>query len=230
VLFFVYGGPATQTVLDWWGGPDYLWHLSLTQQGYIVASVDNRGTPAPLGRAFRKAIYGHVGVVETQDQTAAARIIGRRADVDSLRMGVWGWSNGAFMTLNLLFRSPDVYRAGIAVAPVTNWKFYDDVYTERYNGLYSTNAKGYEEGSPINYVKGLRAPLLLVHGSGDDNVHFQNTEVLINALVAANKPFDFMEYPNRTHALLGGNSRRHLFELMTRFLRQNLPVEVPAPQ
>ncbi len=222
VLFFVYGGPATQTVLDGYGGSQELWFTMLTQKGYIVASVDNRGTPAPLGRAWRKAIYGRMGVLETQEQTDAAKLLSRRPYVDANRIGIWGWSNGGFMTLNCLFRSPDVYRMGIAVAPVTNWRFYDNIYTERYNGLPQDNAKGYEEGSPITYASGLKGDLLLVHGSGDDNVHFQNSETLINALVAANKQFQMMEYPNRNHGIFGGNTRQHLFGLLTKYLDDHL--------
>jgi dipeptidyl-peptidase 4 len=222
LLFFVYGGPGTSTVTDSWGGY-YLWHLMLTQKGYLVASVDNRGTPAPLGRRWRKAIYGQLGVVETKDQAAAARTLGQRAYVDTSRIGIWGWSYGAFMTLNSLFQHPELFRTGVAVSPVTHWALYDNVYTERFNGLPSENEAGYDRGSPLTYVKGLRGNLLLVHGSGDDNVHYQNSEVLINALVSTNKPFTLMEYPNRTHCICQGrNTQLHLFELITRYLDQNL--------
>jgi dipeptidyl-peptidase 4 len=222
LLFFVYGGPGTSTVSDSWGGY-YLWHLMLTQRGYLVASVDNRGTPAPLGRRWRKAIYGQLGVVETKDQATAARTLGQRAYVDTGRIGIWGWSYGAFMTLNSLFQHPDLFRTGVAVSPVTHWTLYDNVYTERFNGLPSENKAGYDRGSPLTYVNGFRGNLLLVHGSGDDNVHFQNSEMLINALVSANKPFTLMEYPNRTHCICQGrNTQLHLFELITRYLDQNL--------
>jgi dipeptidyl-peptidase-4 len=222
LLFFVYGGPGNTEVKDAWGGY-YLWHTMLTQKGYLVAIVDNRGTPAPLGRAWRKAIYGQLGVLETRDQAAAARYLRSRSYVDPERVGIWGWSYGAFMSLNVLFQHPDLYRTAVAVSPVTNWKLYDNVYTERFNGLITDNAAGYERGSPITYVSGLRGNLLLVHGGGDDNVHFQNSEILINALVAANKPFTMMEYPNRTHCICQGkNTTAHLFSLITRFLDQNL--------
>ncbi len=225
VLFFVYGGPAEQTVLDQWDGDQYLWHLMLTQMGYIVASVDNRGAPSPHGRAFRHAIYKRVGVVESADQTAAARAIAARSYADATRVGVWGWSNGGSMTLNLLFRSPDVYRMGIAVAPVTDERFYDTIYTERYLGLPQDNAEAYKQASPLNYVDHLRGDLLLVHGSGDDNVHYQNSEALINALVAADKPFTMMAYPNRTHCICEGeNTSRHLYGLLTRYVRDHLPA------
>jgi dipeptidyl-peptidase-4 len=221
ILFTVYGGPGSQTVLDGWGGPNYLWHLMLTQRGYLVASVDNRGTGA-RGRDWKRIVYGRLGVVETQDQAAAARVMGGWPYVDSNRIGIWGWSYGGFMSLNTLFQAPDVYRMGIAVAPVTHWKFYDNIYTERYNGLPQQNAEGYDRGSPLTYVNQLKGSLLLVHGTGDDNVHLQNSQVLINALVAANKPFSFMEYPNRNHGISGGNTRVHLFELLTRFVEENL--------
>ena len=221
ILFQVYGGPGSQTVIDAWGGQQYLWHLMLTQQGYLVASVDNRGTGA-RGRDWKKIIYGRLGVVETQDQAGAARVMGRLPYVDSTRMGIWGWSYGGFMSLNALFQFPDVYSTAVAVAPVTHWKYYDNIYTERYNGLPQQNAKGYDAGSPLTYVDRMKGKLLVVHGSGDDNVHYQNTESLVNALVRANKPFDMMEYPNRNHGIFGGNTRLHLFELLTRYLDTNL--------
>jgi dipeptidyl-peptidase-4 len=222
LLFFLYGGPAHTEADDVWGGY-YLWHTMLTQKGYLVAIVDNRGTPAPLGKRFRKAIYGQMGVVETRDQAAAARTLLRRPYVDPSRVGIWGWSYGAFMALNALLQHPDIYRTAVAVSPVTHWSLYDNVYTERYNGLITDNREGYDRGSPISYVKGLRGNLLLIHGGGDDNVHYQNTEVLINALVAANRPFEMMEYPNRTHCICQGKgTQAHLFDHVTRFLDRNL--------
>jgi dipeptidyl-peptidase-4 len=221
ILFQVYGGPGSQTVLDSWGGQQYLWHVLLTQQGFLVASVDNRGTGA-RGRDWRKIVYGQLGVVETKDQAAAARAMGRIPYVDSTRVGIWGWSYGGFMSLNVLFQAPDVYSTAVAVAPVTHWKYYDNIYTERYNGLPQANKDGYDRGSPLSYVDQMKGKLLVVHGSGDDNVHFQNSEALVNALVRANKPFDMMEYPNRNHGIFGGNTRLHLFELLTRYLDTNL--------
>ena len=228
VLFHVYGGPGSNTVVDSWGGSNYLWHLMLTQKGYIVASVDNRGTNT-RGRDFRKIVYGRMGVIETHDQARAAEAFGRLPYVDSTRMGIWGWSYGGFMSLNALFRAPDVYRMAVAVAPVTHWKYYDNIYTERYNGLPQDNPEGYDAGSPLTYVDSLRGDLLLIHGSGDDNVHYQNSEALVDALVRANKPFQMMEYPNRNHGIFGGNTRRHLFELITRYLDEHLAArESPA--
>jgi dipeptidyl-peptidase-4 len=227
LLFFLYGGPGDTEVDDAWGGY-WLWHTMLTQKGYVVAIVDNRGTPAPLGRRFRKAIYGQMGVLETRDQASAARALLERPFVDRSRVGIWGWSYGGFMSLNALFQHPDIYRTAIAVSPVTHWALYDNVYTERFNGLIDQNREGYDRGSPISYVSGKRGDLLLVHGGGDDNVHYQNSEMLINALVAANKPFEFMEYPNRTHCICQGkNTTAHLFDLLTRFLDRTL-LAAPA--
>jgi dipeptidyl-peptidase-4 len=227
VLFFVYGGPGSQTVTDAWGGQNYLWYQMLAQRGYIVASVDNRGTGA-RGRAWRKIIYKQMGVIETHDQAAAARAVGRLPFVDSTRIGIWGWSYGGFMSLNVITQAPDVYRMAIAVAPVTHWKYYDTIYTERYNGLPQDNAAGYDKGSPLTYAKNLKGRLLIVHGSGDDNVHFQNTEAMVNALVAANRPFSLMVYPNRTHSISGGTTRQHLYTLLTKFVEENLPATASA--
>jgi len=227
VLFFVYGGPGSQTVTDGWGGQNYLWYQMLAQRGYIVASVDNRGTGA-RGRAWRKIVYKQLGVVETHDQAAAARVIGRLRYVDSTRIGIWGWSYGGFMSLNVITQAPDVYRMAIAVAPVTHWKYYDTIYTERYNGLPQDNAAGYDKGSPLTYAKNLRGRLLIVHGTGDDNVHFQNTEMMVNALVAANRQFSLMTYPNRNHSISGGTTRQHLYTLLTKFVEENLPATAAA--
>jgi dipeptidyl-peptidase-4 len=223
VVMFVYGGPGSQTVLNSWGGNQYLWHVLLTQKGYVVASVDNRGTGG-RGRAFRKTVYGQLGVLETADQGAAARALGRLSYIDPTRVGIWGWSYGGFMSLNAIFQHPDVFKTALAVAPVTDWRFYDSIYTERYMGLPQVNAAGYAKGSPITYVRGLKGNLLVVHGSGDDNVHYQNTEAMVNALVAANRPFQLMVYPNRTHSITGGATRQHLFTLLTKFVEENLPA------
>ena len=225
VVFNVYGEPAGQTVLDSWNGEQYLWHLMLTQQGYVVASVDNRGAPAPRGRAFRKAIYKKIGVVNSADQAAAARTMERWPWVDSTRIGVWGWSGGGSSTLNAMFRYPEIYRTGMAVAPVPDQRLYDTIYQERYMGLPQENAEAYREGSAITFADRLRGNLLVVHGSGDDNVHYQGTERLVNALVAANRPFSLMVYPNRTHCICEGDGTDlHLYSLLTRYLEQNLPA------
>jgi dipeptidyl-peptidase-4 len=224
LLMYVYGGPGRQTVLDaWLGVPHHLFHWYLTQQGYLVASVENRGASAPLGRRWRKTVYRRLGVLETEDQAAAAAALARRSYVDSTRVGIWGWSYGGFLSLNGIFRFPDVYRAAVAVSPVTHWALYDNVYTERYNGLPADNREGYDTGSPLSHVAGLRGELLLAHGSGDDNVHYQNTEVLVNALIAADKPFHMMEYPNRTHGMREAGARRHLFGTIARFFAERIP-------
>ena len=224
VLFYVYGEPADQTVRDAWEGPEYMWHLMLAQRGYIVISIDNSGAAAPRGRFFRKRIYGQVGVLSSREQATAARNLARsRAYVDSTRFGVWGWSGGGSMTLNLMFRSPELYSTGMAVAPVSDQRYYDTIYQERYMGLPQQNAEGYRLGSPITFAPQLRGNLLLVHGSGDDNVHFQNSEALINVLVAANRPFTMMDYPNRSHCICEGQGTTvHLFELLTRYLGEHL--------
>jgi dipeptidyl-peptidase-4 len=226
VLFHVYGEPAGQTVLDVWGSNNYLWHLMLSQQGYIVMSVDNRGTPAPRGRAWRKVVYRQIGVLASQEQAAAAKaIIERWKFVDPARIGIWGWSGGGSMTLNMMFRYPEIYKTGMSVAPVANQRYYDTIYQERYMGLPQQNGEDYKRGSPITFADKLQGNLLLVHGTGDDNVHYQNSEALINALVAANKPFTLMSYPNRTHSISEGpNTMRHLFGLLTRYLHENLPA------
>jgi len=229
ILMNVYGEPAGQTVLDRWGGTGYLWHLMLTQQGYIVASVDNRGTPAPRGRAWRKIIYRQIGILASKDQAAALRQMEREWPfVDTARVGVWGWSGGGSMTLNLLFRYPDLYKTGMSVAPVPDQHLYDATYQERYMGLPDDNVGGFRDGSPITYAGNLRGNLLLVHGSGDDNVHYQGSERLINALIKANKVFSFMEYPNRSHGIYEGeNTTRHLYTVLTWYLKNNLP---PGPR
>ncbi|MEK6303699.1 MAG: S9 family peptidase [Acidobacteriota bacterium] len=228
ILFYVYGEPAGQTVVDRWGGARGLWHQMLAQQGYLVASVDNRGTPAPRGRAWRKSAYRQIGSLSSQDQAAAARAIGRWPYVDASRVAIWGWSGGGEGTLSGILRYPDVYGTGMAVAPVTDMRYYDTIYQERYMGLPTENAEDYKRCSPITYANQLKGNLLVVHGTGDDNVHYQNTEALINALVAANKPFTMMAYPNRSHGISEGkNTTRHVYELLTRYLRDKVP---PAPR
>lgn len=221
IVFHVYGGPGSQRVLDRWDGAGWLWHLMLTQRGYVVVTVDNRGTGA-RGRDWRKIVYGRLGVIETQDQIAAARRIGAEPWADPSRMAIWGWSYGGFMSLNGLFQGQGVYSTAISVAPVTHWRYYDTIYTERYNGLPGPNAAGYDAGSPLTHVAGMQGNLLLVHGTGDDNVHYQNAEALINALVAANRQFSLMSYPDRNHSISGGTTSVHLRTLMTEYLDRHL--------
>ncbi len=227
VLFHVYGEPAGQTVLDRWRGSGYLWHLMLTQKGYIVISVDNRGTPAPRGRRWRKIIYGQIGILASADQAAAVKKISQWDYVDEQRIGVWGWSGGGSMTLNAMFRYPDLYHTGMSVAPVPDQHLYDTIYQERYMGLPGSNEENFVKGSPITYAKNLKGNLLVIHGTGDDNVHYQGTERLINELIKHNKYFTMMAYPNRSHGIYEGrNTTRHLYELLTRYLKENLP---PGP-
>jgi dipeptidyl-peptidase-4 len=222
VLFHVYGEPAAQTAMDTWGANDGF-HQYIAQQGYIVATFDNRGTPAPKGRAWRKSIYRRIGVLATEDQTGVARAMGRWPGVDSTRFAVWGWSGGGSMTLNLLFRSPDVYQTGMSVAPVPDVHLYDTIYQERYMGLPQQNEADYVASSPLTFASQLEGNLLVVHGSGDDNVHYQGTERLVNALVKHNRPFQLMVYPNRSHGIYEGEGTTlHLYSLLSRYLMEHL--------
>jgi dipeptidyl-peptidase-4 len=228
LFMFVYGEPAAQTVMDRWGYDDYLWHQMLAQQGYIVCSIDNRGTPAPRGREWRKCIYRNLGYIGPQDQADAVREIRKWNFIDSSRVGIWGWSGGGASTLQAMFRYPELYHVGMCVSPVTDQHNYDNIYTERYMGLPKDNQADYIRTSPLTYAQSLRGHLLLVHGTGDDNVHYQNTEMLIDALIKAGKPFDMMAYPNRTHAISEGEgTTMHLRSLLTRYLNTHLP---PGPK
>ena len=224
LLMSVYGEPAGQTVLDSWGGQG--WHRLIADLGYIVASVDNRGTPAPKGRAWRKVVYGEIGVLSSREQADAVRALTRtRPYLDSTRVAIWGWSGGGSSTLQAMFRYPAVYHVGMSVAPVPDERLYDTIYQERYMGLPQQNAAGYDSASAIDHAEGLRGHLLLVHGSGDDNVHFQGSQRLLNRLIALNKPVDFMEYPNRSHCICEGRGTSlHLFTLLTRYLLEHLPA------
>ncbi len=225
LLFYVYGEPAGQTAKDQWGGGNYLWYLMLAQRGYIIANMDNRGTPAPRGRAWRKCIYEQVGILASKDQAAATRnLLKRWKYIDPERIGIWGWSGGGSMSLNAIFRYPDIYNTAMAIAFISNERFYDTIYQERYMGLPAENPEGYLQGSPATHAKNLKGNLLLVYGTGDDNCHYQNCEFLVNKLIELNKPFTMMAYPNRTHSIREGkNTRLHLFELLTRYLMVNMP-------
>ncbi|HEY7403783.1 MAG TPA: DPP IV N-terminal domain-containing protein [Candidatus Angelobacter sp.] len=226
VLVQIYGEPAAQTVLDRWGGNGTLFHRYVASLGYLVVSFDNSGTPAPRGRAWRKAIYGAVGVLSSRQQAQAIRSLGKMdAFVDLDRIAVWGWSGGGTNTLNLMFRSPDLYKVGMSVAPVPDQRLYDSIYQERYMGLPQDNADGYKQGSAINFAAGLKGNLLIVHGSGDDNVHYQGTELLVNRLIELGKPFDFMTYPDRSHGIFEGpGTTVHVYHLLARYLTDHLPA------
>jgi dipeptidyl-peptidase 4 len=226
VLVHIYGEPASQTVTDSWGGSTTLYHRYLASLGYLIVSFDNAGTPAPRGRAWRKAVYGSVGVLSSAQQAAALRSLNRMHPfVDLDRVAVWGWSGGGTNTLNLMFRSPELYKVGMAVAPVPDQRLYDTIYQERYMGVPTQNVDGYKQGSAINFAEGLKGDLLIVHGSGDDNVHYQGSELLVNRLIELGKPFDFMTYPDRTHSISEGTGTTvHVYHLLTRYLTQHLPA------
>lgn len=221
VLMYVYGGPASPQVNHAWGGSRYLWHQLLAQDGYVVVVVDNRGS-AWRGRDFRKMTQYRLGQLESDDQIAAAKWLGRQSWVDASRIGIWGWSYGGYLSALTAARGGSVFKAAIAVAPVTDFRLYDTIYTERFMWTPQENADGYRRGAPQSHVDGLTASLLLVHGTGDDNVHPQNTMQLANRLQAAGKPFEMMLYPNRTHSISGGNTQVHLFTTLTRFVKERL--------
>ncbi|XOV92433.1 MAG: S9 family peptidase [Bacteroidota bacterium] len=222
VFFYVYGEPVGSTVRDSWS-TNVLWHQYIANNGYLVVSIDNRGTNVPRGRAWRKSIYKQIGILATEDQAAAARKIMEWDFVDPERIGIWGWSGGGSMTLNCLFKYPGIYRTGISVAPNSNQKLYDTIYQERYMSLLEDNEYGYTEGSPITHAKGLEGNLLLIHGSADDNGHYQGTELLVNELIKYNKYFSMLEYPMRSHSLSEReNSTVHLRSTMSEYLKRNL--------
>ena len=220
VIYLIHGGPQGAWTDSW--GPR--WNNQMfAARGFVVAEVNFHGSTG-YGQKFTDAISKHWGDYPFDDLMKGLDVVARLPYVDSTRIGIWGWSYGGFMTLNALTQAPDVYRMGIAVAPVTHWKYYDTIYTERYNGLPQDNAAGYDKGSPLTYAKNLRGRLLIVHGSGDDNVHFENTLAMVNAFVDANRPFSLMVYPNRNHGIYGGNTRQHLYTLLTKFVEDNLPA------
>jgi dipeptidyl-peptidase-4 len=225
VLFYVYTEPWGQNVKDEYGvGNDYLFRGDLAQEGYFYISIDNRGTPVPKGRAWRKSIYKNIGQVNIRDQALAAKEILKWPYIDSSRIAVWGWSGGGSATQNLLFQYPEIYKTGVAVAGVANQLTYDNLYQERYMGLPQEDKSGFIKGSPITYAKNLIGNLLLIHGTGDDNVHYSNMEMLVNELVKYGKQFQMMSYPNRTHSISEGpGTFNHLSQLYTDYIRKNCP-------
>ncbi|MEZ4699599.1 MAG: S9 family peptidase [Rhodothermales bacterium] len=230
MLMYVYGGPGSQTVVDSWGGSRYLWHTYLADElNMIVVSVDNRGTGG-RGKAFKSGTYRQLGLLESADQIAAARSLGSLPYIDENRIGIWGWSYGGYMTLMSMLagNGPQVFSFGAAVAPVTDWRLYDTIYTERFMSTPANNRDGYVVGAPVNYASRLEPHqrLLLVHGDFDDNVHFQNAAQMADALQAANKQFEFMMYPGRNHGIFGGKTRLHLHTMMTDFIRESLQQPV----
>jgi dipeptidyl-peptidase 4 len=223
VLFYVYGEPWSQTVLDQFGSIQYLWYLMLAQQGYIIISIDNRGTPAPRGREWRKCVYKQIGILAPSEQAKAARKISEWEFIDKDRLAIWGWSGGGGMTLHALLQYPDIYNTGIAVASVPDLALYDAIYQERYMQTPLTNPDGYKKGSPITYAENLKGNLLIIHGTGDDNVHYQGVEKLINEFIKYNRQFTMMAYPNRSHGIYEGEGTyMHLYTLMTNYLMEHL--------
>jgi dipeptidyl-peptidase-4 len=221
VYMTVYGGPGHNEVSDQWDGMDYMYHQLLAQKGYIVVSVDPRGTMY-RGADFKKSTYLNLGKLETEDIINVAKELQTFNYVDASRIGIQGWSYGGFMASLAITKGADVFKTAIAVAPVTNWKYYDNIYTERFMRTPNENREGYEENSPINFVNKLKGNYLLIHGSADDNVHYQNTMEMVNALVKANKQFDLFIYPNRNHGIYGGNTRNHLFNMMLNYTLEHL--------
>jgi dipeptidyl-peptidase-4 len=228
-LLYVYGEPFGTTVVDRWGGAQTMWYQYLTEQGYLVFSIDNRGTPAPRGRDWRKIAYQKIGIISSHDQAEGVKaVIRQRPYVDPERIAIWGWSGGGVSTLNAMFRYPEVYNTGMAVASVPDLRYYDTIYQERYMGLPQESPEAYEECSPINFAQNLEGNLLLMHGTGDDNVHYQGVEALINRLVEHGKYFTVMPYPNRTHGIYEGpGTTRHVYGYLTRYLMDHMP---PGPQ
>jgi dipeptidyl-peptidase 4 len=228
VIFYVYGEPASSTVQNSWGGGDQ-WHQYLAQQGYIIISVDNRGTNVPRGREWRKSIYRQIGILASKDQSdAVIKIEEMYPYVDKARIGIWGWSGGGSMTLNAMFRYPEIYKTGIAVAFVADQRLYDAAYQERYMGLPSNNPDGFRDGSPIHFAKNLKGNLLLIHGTGDDNVHYQNCDWLVDKLIKEGKMFDMMAYPMRSHNIKEREGTTlHLHKAMEKYWKEHL---VPGPK
>ena len=222
LFLYQYSGPGSQNVSNSWMSSNDYWHEMLANEyGIIIACVDGRGTGFK-GRDFKKMTQKELGKYEVEDQTTVAKKLSELPYIDASRTGIWGWSYGGFMSSNCLFQAPDTFEMAIAVAPVTSWRFYDSIYTERYMQTPQENASGYDNNSPLSHVDKLKGKFLLVHGSADDNVHVQNTMRLIEALVQANKQFDWRIYPDKNHGIYGGNTRLHLYTLMTNYIKNNL--------
>ena len=218
---FVYGGPGNNTVNNAWSGSNYFWFQYLVKQGFVVISVDNRGTGF-RGKEFKHATYLQLGKLETEDQIAAAIHMGKLNYIDKDRIGIFGWSYGGYMSSLCISKGADIFNSAIAVAPVTNWRFYDNIYTERFMRTPKENGDNYDLNSPINHVSKIKGHYLLIHGTADDNVHFQNSMEMVNSLVKSNIEFDFFAYPNKNHGIYGGYTRLHLYNKMTDFLTENL--------
>jgi dipeptidyl-peptidase-4 len=222
LFMYQYSGPGSQEVQnDWHGANDY-WFMMLTQMGYVVACVDGRGT-GYKGAEFKKVTQKELGKYEVEDQIDAARVLGSYPYIDKERIGIFGWSYGGFMSSNCILKGADVFKMAIAVAPVTSWRFYDSIYTERFMQTPQENASGYDDNSPLSHAAKLQGKYLLIHGTADDNVHVQNTMAMVNALVSANKQFEWLLYPDSNHGIYTGrNTRIHLYNKMTDFIKTNL--------
>jgi dipeptidyl-peptidase-4 len=229
VVFYVYSEPGASTVSDQFGRQNnFLFNGDMSIEGYFQISVDNRGTPSLRGSKWRKSIYGKIGRLNIHDQAMAAKKILEKPYFDKDRIAIWGWSGGGSSTLNLMFQYPEIYKTGISIAALTNLLFYDNIYEERYMGLPQENMENYIKGSAVNYAKNLKGNLLFIHGTGDDNVHYDNAEALLNELIKYNKDFQFMPYPNRTHNISEGEgTRKNLSDLFSNYLRKHCP---PGPR
>ena len=229
LFMYQYSGPGSQQVANRWNSTNDYWYQMLAQKGYIIACVDGRGTGLK-GAKFKKVTQKELGKYEVEDQIAAAKKLGKLPYIDESRIGIWGWSYGGFMSSNALFKGNDVFKMAIAVAPVTSWRFYDTIYTERYMTTPQENPSGYDDNSPINHVDKLKGDFLLIHGSGDDNVHVQNTMRMVEALIQADKQFEWMIYPDNNHGIYGGNTRLHLYKKMTNFIDRTLGDKIKTPK
>jgi dipeptidyl-peptidase-4 len=221
LLMFQYSGPGSQQVMNSFGGRDFWWYQMLAQKGYIIVCVDGTGTGF-RGEAFKKKTYLQLGKYESDDQIAVAKYFAKQKYIDASRIGIWGWSFGGYMSSICILKGADVFKTAIAVAPVTNWRYYDNIYTERYMQTPQTNAKGYDDNSPVNMVNKLKGNYLIIHGTADDNVHFQNSVVMVDELIKANKDFDSEYYPNKNHGIGGGNTRLQLYRKLTQFILEKL--------
>jgi dipeptidyl-peptidase-4 len=221
VLLYTYGGPGIQTVINSWDSFNYWWHQMLAQQGYIIVSVDGRGTGG-RGDAFKKATYKQLGKLELEDQIAAAKWLKSQPYIDGDRIGIWGWSFGGYLTSLCMTKGNGLFKMGIAVAPVTSWRYYDTIYTERFLQTPQDNSHGYDDNSPINFAHNLQGNYLIIHGTADDNVHFQNSMEMIEALIQEGKQFDTAIYPDKDHSIYGGKTRYQLYQKMTNYIKANL--------
>lgn len=221
VLIYIYGGPGVQTVTNEWNSFNRLWFQHLASLGYIIVSIDGRGTGG-RGAMFKKQTYEQLGKLETEDIIELSKFLSTQNYIDSKRIGVWGWSFGGYLTSLCMTKGADFFKMGIAVAPVTSWRFYDSIYTERYMGLPKENADGFDSNSPLYHAEKLKGKYLIIHGTADDNVHYQNSLAFQSKLIENNIQFDSFTYPNKNHGIYGGLTRLHLYQMMTTYIQKNL--------